>query len=280
MATFTVDQNGAVSIEHEFKKLDSSVAKNVTLDRKSSDWLARYQSKYCAKVSEKPNCLDKAVGKTAVDLIAEELEIRRFETNIGAYIADTMVDAFSPLNLPAEQQPQIALINSGSLRLNQNIPAGAINHWQVNGLFQYEVPLVLTPITGKQLIAALNHSIENWTGTGWYLQVSGVAFKHNVAEQKAEQISLVNADGTLTLVTDTTPIMAVLGDYIANPAKGDQDGYTMFNLDNAINYGPELELKARFVERLSQASQDGKAINPSLPDRVCNTERPDLNCIL
>ena len=58
-----------------------------------------------------------------MELIAEELEIRRYETNLGTYVADLMISAFDNIEFTGGRHVQASLINSGSLRLNQNIPS-------------------------------------------------------------------------------------------------------------------------------------------------------------
>ena len=143
------------------------------------------------------------IGKTDVTLVAEELEIRRFETNLGSFAADQMLTAFDNIKLPNNAKVQIGLLNAGSLRLNQNIPAGThLNEWYLNGIFQYPIGLRLIELTGKQVKQAVAHSISNWTGNGKYLQVSGLAFHHDVENARATDLSLVDHQGKVTAIKD------------------------------------------------------------------------------
>ena len=59
----------------------------------------------------------------------EETEIRRYETNLGNWVADQARQLFPEANM--------ALINAGSLRLNQDIPAGPIRVRSLEELFAF-----------------------------------------------------------------------------------------------------------------------------------------------
>ena len=282
IAKISVDEKGRVDSTFFYTVMDETTVK---ADKKTGQriekWLARYQKEYCRKNSLPKGCLEKVVGKTRVDLIAEELEIRRYETNLGAYIADQMVQAFDGIDLPGEKKPQIALINSGSLRINQNIPAGSdINLWYLNAIFQYPVGLKLITISGKQLQQAIEHSIEDWTGNGWWLQVSGLSFRHDVELGKVRDLQLIDGQGRLRPIKGDDKILAVMSDYIADPSNGNQDGYTMFNLDNEIQYGKALDLQEVVTRAIGAQWMQGEAISPGLPGRVCSSDRINMPCLL
>ena len=91
-------------------------------------------------------------------LVAEELEIRRFETNLGNFVADQALAAF------AERGAQIAFVNSGSLRLNQDLPAGTrLTQSHLLDLFAYPSPLVLIRLDGATLQRIAERSIQQWS---------------------------------------------------------------------------------------------------------------------
>ncbi len=73
---------------------------------------------FCGKVNRPAGCLSEVVGQARTKLVAEELEIRKYETNLGNWIADLARSAY--------QDADIAFLNSGALRLNQDIPPGPI----------------------------------------------------------------------------------------------------------------------------------------------------------
>lgn len=284
VASISVSPAGEVDVSHRYTLIkDSTIEADPAVEQRTAYWIDRYESKYCSDNQQPAGCLTKVIGKTAVELVGEELEIRRFETNLGTYVADQMRRAFDEVKLPGDKKVQIALMNSGSLRLNQNIPAGAeLNQWYINGIFQYPAKLRVIEISGKTLKAVVDHQIEEWSGVGWWLQSSGIAFRHDVAAKRVTDLSLVDIDGQLTPVQDDDKIVAVVNNYISNPdAPGDQDGYDMLNLDNELIYGDKLiDLKAFIIEQIDKAHQAGEAINAKLPGRVCNSTRPESFCVL
>ena len=90
------------------------------------------------------NCLDEEIGRTEVTLEAEEEQIRSCETNFGNWIADQALDAFR------DWGAQGAIINAGSLRLNQNIPQGPILRRDLEELIQYDNKLRLIEVKGTR----------------------------------------------------------------------------------------------------------------------------------
>lgn len=235
-----------------------------------NQWDARFAEGFCGEKGESNACLTQVLGKTAVDLIAEELTIRRFETNLGNWLADTARTSF------ADQGAQIAFLNAGGMRLNQNIPAGELNRRHLDTLFAYPTRLAMIRLSGVQLQAVVNHAITDWTGNGRWLQVSGFAFKHNPATGTAEQLSLITPQGLRPIQADET-LLAVTNDYLLD-ASGDQDGYRMLgeNLIVAPDQ-PRLELKDKVLEALQQAGSAG--IAPRIEGRVCNASKPGV-CLL
>lgn len=235
-----------------------------------NQWDARFAEGFCGEKGESNACLTQVLGKTAVDLIAEELTIRRFETNLGNWLADTARTSF------ADQGAQIAFLNAGGMRLNQNIPAGELNRRHLDTLFAYPTRLAMIRLSGAQLQAVVNHAITDWTGNGRWLQVSGFAFKHNPATGTAEQLSLITPQGLRPIQADET-LLAVTNDYLLD-ASGDQDGYRMLgeNLIVAPDQ-PRLELKDKVLEALQQARSAG--IAPRVEGRVCNVSKPGV-CLL
>ena len=235
-----------------------------------NQWDARFAEGFCGEKGESNACLTQVLGKTAVDLIAEELTIRRFETNLGNWLADIARTSF------ADQGAQIAFLNAGGMRLNQNIPAGELNRRHLDTLFAYPTRLAMIRLSGAQLQAVVNHAITDWTGNGRWLQVSGFAFKHNPATGTAEQLSLITPQGLRPIQADET-LLAVTNDYLLD-ASGDQDGYRMLgeNLIVAPDQ-PRLELKDKVLEALQQAGSAG--IAPRVEGRVCNTSKPGV-CLL
>src|SRR5690606_39264133 len=96
--------------------------------------LAQFDQEFCG--ADGPGCLATELTVTNTTLLAEELEIRRYESNYGDWIVDRMLDTF------ADDGAEIAFVNSGSLRLNQDVRAGtAITRRIVEETFAYPAPM-------------------------------------------------------------------------------------------------------------------------------------------
>jgi 2',3'-cyclic-nucleotide 2'-phosphodiesterase (5'-nucleotidase family) len=193
-------------------------------------------------------------------LIGEELEIRRYETNLGNWLVDQARLAL------AEHGAQIAIFNSGSFRLNQNLPSGPITRRDLEEIFQYSAKLQLLRVSGAQLQTILDRSISNWSGSGHWLQVSGLAFRHDPKQGVADRLTYLGPGGPRSIQPEET-FLLVIGDYIG--AGG--DGYSLFESMEKIPYGEEVDLKDVAAEALAAGGEGG--IAPEIEGRICNTER-------
>lgn len=208
-------------------------------------------------------CLEQELGRAATELVAEELSIRRFETSLGNWIADRMLEHF------ADQGAEAAFMNSGSLRLNQNLPAAsAITRRHLEELFAYPAELRLLEIDGATLQEVLERSISDWSGNGWFLQIGGIAFRHDPETRSVTGLTLLDADGPRAIEPDDI-IRVVTTDYLVEPAGG-QDGFAMLNPDQQKAVGPDV--KDIVTAALRTAGRAG--IGPVVEGRICNSQRP------
>jgi 2',3'-cyclic-nucleotide 2'-phosphodiesterase (5'-nucleotidase family) len=221
--------------------------------------LQAHDALFCGKVQRPVGCLSDVVGQTRTKLVAEELEIRKYETNLGNWIAD-LARATSP-------DADIAFLNSGGLRLNQDIPPGAIRREQLEELLAYSLPLVRIEIDGETLQKVLNRSIQGWTGGGHWLQISGFAYVHDPKAGTASRLTLLTPKGPRA-ITAKDKLVAVVPQFLVDPAGG-QDGYTMLQAGTGK---PGPDLKELVYAALGRAGDAG--ISPALEGRICNTGRP------
>lgn len=275
IATISVAPKGKVSVNFRYETIDDAHAlPDAKIKARSDEWLARHAIEYCKKKDLPTGCLHEPINKTNVELIAEEAAIRRYETNLGAFVADQMISAFD--GNTGGVKVQISMINSGSLRLNQNIPAGTdLTRWHIDGLFQYSTPIRIIRITGAQLKQVLNHSIKDWEGgNGWWLQTSGIAFRHDIAKRAITDLVLYDRNKKKSPINDSDDIIAAVGDFIVNPIQNgkpsNQDGYTMLNLGQEIKYSGDL-IK---LENVVSGTITAHPISPLLPGRVCSSDKP------
>lgn len=254
----------------EFVELPGKYAADKLAQQQIAHWDERFGTEFCAEKGEPADCLNTVLGKTQVALQAEELTIRRFETNLGNWLADTAREQF------AGQGAQIAFLNAGGMRLNQDIPAGNVTRKHIDTLFAYPARLTMIRLTGQQLQQVVNHAITDWTGNGRWLQLSGFAFRHDPDKGTAEQLSLVTPQGIRPVQPDET-ILAVVNDYLID-TNGDQDGYTMLSDKLIVDPAqPRIELKDQVVAKLQLAGSAG--IAPTVEGRVCN-KRLRTTCVL
>lgn len=223
-----------------------------------------FDATWCAeKLGLAPGCLAERLTVTRTDFVAEEERIRRFETSGGSWVADQMRATY------ASQGAQIAFVNSGGLRLNQDLPAGAgVTRQHIEELIGFPTPLQLVRIKGSTLQQVVDRSIYDWTGNGHWLQVSGFAFRHDPVAGTATALTLLTPEGPRPVQPDEE-IVVVVTDYLMNPAMG-QDGYTMLTPDMVISQEQGPDLKQVLQDALVAAGEQG--IAPAREGRICNTQ--------
>ncbi|NPU91695.1 MAG: bifunctional metallophosphatase/5'-nucleotidase [Gammaproteobacteria bacterium] len=248
----------------EYVSLPGDRAASPAMRHRTSQWNQRFAREYCADLQAPPDCMQEVRGRTNVELVAEELTIRRFETNLGNLLADTARATY------AAEGAQIAFLNSGGMRLNYNIPPGDITRLHIDTLFAFPTRLALIRITGKQLQEIATHAITDWTGNGRWLQISGFAFKHNPDKGTAEKLSLITPQGLRPVRADDV-LLAVTNDYLLN-RQGDQDGYHMLGDEMVVNPArTRPDLKDELNRRLQRDLKTG--IAPVVEGRICNVQQ-------
>ena len=257
------DSGGQLGITHEFRQLGpESPPADPAVDRIVQDWHQRHHDRYCQEVQLPSQCLNAAVGVSQSLLVGEETEIRRFETSLGNWIADAARSALEP------HGAQVALIGAGNLRLNQNIPAGAtVTQRHMVETFQYPSKLKLLRINGATLQKVLSRSVEVWSGNGWFLQVSGVAFRHDPVNQSISSLTLLSPAGPRPIRPDED-LLVVANDYVADG----NDGYTMLGADVQVAGTPQPDLRQLVERLLNEAGEAG--IAAEVEGRICNSQRP------
>lgn len=251
-------QGGAVSVTHRIVDLDAAVTPDPAVQAVVDGWSARHQQMFCEKAGDADGCLDQVVGRTRTDLVGEETRIRRYETSLGNFVTDNLRATFG------KQGADAAIVNSGSLRLNQDLPAGAVvQRRHIETLFAYPAETVLIEVTGATLQAALERSIQDWTGNGHWLQVSGIAFVHDPDAGTVTGLSRVTEGGLVPIAAGDTLQLATVS-YLT----GGGDSYDM--LVGAKELARGADLKQIVLDALDAAEPEG--IAPVADGRICNTQ--------
>lgn len=269
IARLTLGRDGRLRVEHEFRRLaGDSPTPDPEAQRRVDQWQTKHETTFCAQQKAAPDCLEEVYGHARVPLVAEEYKIRGQETNLGDWIADRMVEAFAGCGA------QAAFINSGSLRLNQDLAAGPVTRRHAEELFAYETPLYLLKINGATLKQAAEQATRAWPGSGSWLQISGFAFVHDQQARTARQVTLLAPEGHRA-VRDDEAVLAVVGDYLINPDIGDQDGYVMLDRSQVVDgcAANGQDLKEIFKAAIKAAEPQG--IAPQVEGRICQPGQPE-----
>ncbi|UCE63134.1 MAG: bifunctional metallophosphatase/5'-nucleotidase [Nitrospirota bacterium] len=250
-------------VQWEFKNLSqNTVTPDPFVQERVDIWIRQHSREYCQRVlNSGPRCLKAILGKADIDLIADELEMRRYETNFGNWMVDQALKVFE------DQGAQVAFINAGALRLNQDIPdESLITRRDIEHMFAYPNKLKLLRIKGSTLQQIISHAVEDWTGRGFWLQISGFAFRHNPEIQKADSLTLLTPDGPRPIQADEE-LLAVTNSYLAEGG----DGYHWLSSEEVMNVDESPDLKEVVIKNLLAELEEG--IAPEVEGRICNTTR-------
>ncbi|HJQ37301.1 MAG TPA: bifunctional UDP-sugar hydrolase/5'-nucleotidase [Thermoanaerobaculia bacterium] len=222
--------------------LDSTVPKDPDVDATVQKWMAA--------LSEKLGGND-TLGQTENLLEGVEPAVRGRETALGNLLADVLRE---------QMQTDVAVLNGGSIRINDNIPPGPITKYDMEGVFYYTSKMVATTVTGQQLLDMLNNSVSRVdAGDGRFLQVSGFKFQYhpqnggyvvNAADVQIGGRPLdVNARYTIGLI-----------DFMYT--RGTEDGYTLFadsTRPPKVNTDREADLRTMvesYIKRVGTVTTD------------------------
>ncbi len=116
------------------------------------------------------NNMKKVIGRTLSAIDCRFQAIRTSETNASNFVADCVRQGVWP-------QPDIALINSGTLRTDAVVAAGDYTVGDLMAMLPMLDPLVVLSISGAQLLEALENGVSQWPALeGRWPCVSGIRF--------------------------------------------------------------------------------------------------------
>jgi 5'-nucleotidase len=196
------------------------------------------------------------VGTAAVAIDARDAVNRVQESPIGDIVTDAMRWG---------TRADVALLNSGTLRLDDMIHPGPVSNYTLESLFLFsdDARTVTFPLTGARLRALLEHGVET-VGSGAYIQVSGVAFSWDPAAAAGQKIQgpLRRPDGSAIEPGDTVTVA-----FDVYPACEGGDGYHVPEAAEACRTWEQAprgaDLLARYIK-----DQLGGTITVPPADRV------------
>lgn len=263
VVSIRLDPDGTRSVRPQLVPLDATIAPDPALDAFAEAEVAAFGDAWCSARELPPTCLDEALGTVATPFIADEETLRTVETSAGDWLADLALAAGKP------HGADVALLNSGGLRLNRNLPAGTpftLRHMEE--MFPFPSGLHLIAVRGAQLQQALDRSVEGWTGSGHFLQAAGLRFVHDPDDVAARDVQIQADDGTWGPLDPRARYLAVVPRYLVDPNIGDQDGYTMLLPSDVLGQVPLPSLRALTEEALKASGEGG--IRPEKDGRICN----------
>ena len=180
---------------------------------------------------------ERVIATTAVALDARDEVNRSRESPLGDIVTDAV-----RLGTGAD----VAIMNSGTMRLDDVIPAGPISNYQVQSIFLFpdESRMMTFPLTGARLREVLEHGVSRSSvGRGPYLQVSGIKFTWDASKPDGQRIvgEVMRTDGSVIKATDTVRVS--FGVY---PSCEGGDGYVIPEAksacDNRMQARPAVDL--------------------------------------
>ncbi len=201
--------------------------------------------------------LSTPVGRTSVPLDARSATSRSEETNVADFIADAWRGAAGA---------DVALLNGGSIRADDVLPAGELTARDVLSILPFGNELAVIEVTGDVLLQALEHGVSltaPGAEPGRFPQVSGVRYSFDASKLPGVRVADVTVGGkpldpkkTYTLVTTS---------FVA----GGGDQYAMFK-------GRPNILKTKLTDSgvMRKAIEDAKTIAPRTDGRVRRLDTP------
>ena len=275
----SLPESGGLSIDRDLVALEGDdPAPDPDVWARIQEWEKKFDTIFCHQRGELPGCLDLVLGKTATDLSATELAVRREETSAGNWVADVLRSVYDgtapPDELQAEDPPEevelpeadVAVINAGTLRLNQEIPGGSpLTRREVEELIGYPTTPVLVKITGATLKKLLREGAKHWPGNGNFLHVSGLAYRHEPAAGTVSDVTLVTPEESRPVADDDVIHLATI-EYLV---KESPEFSPLFNEAELLHTSLK-RLKPFLIEAIRQAGEEG--IHPRVEGRICQDD--------
>jgi 5'-nucleotidase / UDP-sugar diphosphatase len=161
---------------------------------------------------------ERVVATTTIPLDGRDAASRNRESALGDLVTDAIRHGTAA---------DVAIMNAGTMRIDDVIPAGPITNYQIESIFLFadEARIMTFPITGARLRELLEHGVaEGVVGKGGYLQVSGIKYSWDPSKPSGSRIvgDIVRIDGRPIRATDTVKLS-----FNVYPACDGGDGYVV-----------------------------------------------------
>jgi 2',3'-cyclic-nucleotide 2'-phosphodiesterase (5'-nucleotidase family) len=265
-----IGRDGVVTTSVVEVPVDASISPDPDVQAWVDQTMSSFATAFCGE--DGPMCLGETWTTTSVELVGDEERIRRYETNVGDWLADLALDAFRA------DGAQMAFLNSGGMRLNQNIAPGTpIGRRVLEELFAYPTDLHLLEVSGAVLQQVASRSVEDWSGNGHWLQIAGFAFRHDPHGEVARDLHWMSNEGPI-LIDPAATYRVVTNGFLVNPDQG-QDGYTFLNREMWVTGTANDGVDLRDLAEASLKEAGASGFSPRVDGRICNL-RGDGPCLL
>ncbi|MEO8197441.1 MAG: 5'-nucleotidase C-terminal domain-containing protein [Thermoanaerobaculia bacterium] len=226
--------------------------------------------------------VEEKTGRKLLDVVATteyllegtEPAIRGRETALGDLLCDILRERLGT---------EIAFVNGGAIRVNDDVPAGGnLRVYELEGIFYYDDKPVIFELTGRELLGLLEKSVSQATlGHGRFLQVAGVRFRYHVAADGSTRVAAADvavrpAGGTqfAPLELDRRYRAATL-DYTWR--NGYRDGYPLFSAGaggggTSPTLVAEPTISWRQLTEEALAALPGRRITTDVDGRIVRSE--------
>jgi 2',3'-cyclic-nucleotide 2'-phosphodiesterase (5'-nucleotidase family) len=196
------------------------------------------------------------VGTTDVTLEPSSTGSRRRESVLGDLVTDAM---------RAETGADIALLNAGTLRLENTIRPGPVTNYELEAILPFadQTRVVSFRLSGAGVRRLLEHGVsEGILGTGGFLQVSGLSFTFDPAKPSGKRIQgeIHRGQGRTLGVRDTVVVA-----FAAYPACEGGDGYSVPEAAQACAHRDSAPRAGDLLTRYITDSLKGRIQAPETP---------------
>lgn len=199
---------------------------------------------------------EETIGTATGPVEARDAVSRRQESAIGDIVTDAMRWGHGA---------DVALLNAGTLRLDDVIPPGPVTNYTLESLFLFsdDARSVKFPLSGARLRELLEHSVAS-AGSGPFLQVSGIRFTYDPSAASGKRIvgAVARSDGQPILPDDTVTVA-----FDVYPACESGDGYRVPEAQAACAAWQQAPRAADLVRRYVNEELGGKFVAP-VADRI------------
>jgi 2',3'-cyclic-nucleotide 2'-phosphodiesterase (5'-nucleotidase family) len=255
--------DGTVETSHRKIDLDGRIAKDPLVDAEVGRQLARLAQAFKKQGKD----MKRIAGYTRNLLEGVEPAVRSRETALGNFLADAMRE---------KMHTDVAFLNAGAIRINDNIPPGPITAYDMEGLLYFDNELVSFELTGAQLLGVLKNAVsKSHLGDGRFLQVSGLRFKYRARQANGVYAYAIDpADVWIkpqgaSVYTPLDPYKkyrAATLDFVWE--KGFSDGYEIFAEGKGKTSPPRLDGGAHVSFRTAVEDAIGRLPDKTVTNRI------------